>query len=158
MIANRNVTGKNLFTSNLAYRALVVKDAKSNPEWGQIEGAMIADGGIKSDHIARGAITSDKIADLSVNISKLAEEPIIDNQRLYDNSVTTDKIKDASVETSKIKDNAITSKKLNTEIELPAKTTVKEDTNYERRAVRNTILSPNAPSGGMNGDIWFRYI
>ena len=158
MIEHHNVTGKNLFTSDLAYRVLVVKDANSNAEWGQIEGAMIADNGVTTNALANFAVTNNKIANESITANKLIDGSIINTQHIFDNAVTTDKIATDAVQTVNIKDKSITSSKLNDEIELPAKTTVKEDNNYERRAVRNTILSPNAPSDGMNGDIWFRYV
>ena len=158
MIAPHNVTGKNIFTSDLAYRVLVVKNANSNATWSQIEGAMIADGGVTNNALAEESVTTTKIANNSITSNKLADGPVVMNQHIFDNAVDTSKIANDAVQTINIKDKSITSTKLADEIELPARTTVKEDTNYETRAVRNTILSPDAPNGGMNGDIWFRYL
>ena len=84
-------------------------------------------------------------------------EPMIYNIHLHDDIVATRNLQDGAVENVKIQDHTIEGYKLHKETEIPAYTTIGEHADYERRAIRNTIISPNAPVGGRNGDIWLRF-
>ena len=59
----------------------------------------------------------------------------IQSAQLANNAVITDKISNVNVTTAKIADNAITAAKLE----------------------RKFTISTSSPSGGNDGDIWFKY-
>ena len=59
----------------------------------------------------------------------------IQSAQLANNAVITDKISNVNVTTAKIADNAITAAKLE----------------------RKFTISTSSPSGGSDGDIWFKY-
>jgi hypothetical protein len=157
MLGNRSVDGRTLFTSDENNRILGVDIANSNPKWMKINYQMMGPNCIGHDQILDESIGTSQLKDYAVTAEKLAQSAIIDENRLYDNSVTTRKIKDAAIENSKIAEETITGNKLVPNIELPLYPTVPEHTSYTTRSLRNTILSPNPPSDGKNGDIWFRY-
>ena len=66
--------------------------------------------------------------------------------QLYDQSVTNRKIADKSITGEKIARNQV----------IPAYMTVEENTEYERRSIRNTIISSSTPTNTKAGDIWFQ--
>lgn len=159
MLANSRIIDSNrLFTSTTENTVLAVKTKSVGPEYTKINHDMLESNIIETDQLADKCVTGLKLANASVTGEKLAGTAMIRSWHIYDDSVTTQKIVDKSVENTKLADKAVDGKKLTDDLELPAHTTVAAHTDYERRAVRNTILSPNSPTGGNNGDIWFRYI
>ena len=81
-----------------------------------------------------GTIGTAQIADDAVNNDKMANDAI-QSLQLADNAVVTSKISNVNVTTAKIADNAITAAKLE----------------------RKFTISTSSPSGGNDGDIWFKY-
>jgi len=81
-----------------------------------------------------GTIGTAQIADDAVTNAKVAADAIQSTQ-LADNAVVTAKISNVNVTTAKIADNAITAAKLE----------------------RKFTISTSSPSGGNDGDIWFKY-
>jgi len=81
-----------------------------------------------------GTIGTAQIADDAVTNAKVAADAIQSSQ-LEDNAVVTAKISNVNVTTAKIADNAITAAKLE----------------------RKFTISTSDPSGGNDGDIWFKY-
>ena len=81
-----------------------------------------------------GTIGTAQIADDSVNNDKMANDAI-QSLQLADNAVVTSKISNVNVTTAKIADNAVTAAKLE----------------------RKFTISTSSPSGGSDGDIWFKY-
>ena len=75
-----------------------------------------------------------QIADDAVNNDKMANDAI-QSLQLADNAVVTSKISNVNVTTAKIADNAVTAAKLE----------------------RKFTISTSSPSGGSDGDIWFKY-
>ena len=81
-----------------------------------------------------GTIGTASIADDAVNNDKMANDAI-QSLQLADNAVVTSKISNVNVTTAKIADNAVTAAKLE----------------------RKFTISTSSPSGGNDGDIWFKY-
>jgi hypothetical protein len=81
-----------------------------------------------------GTIGTTSIADDAVNNDKIADDAI-QSAQLADNAVLTVNISNANVSTAKIADNAVTADKLQ----------------------RKFTISTSSPSGGSDGDIWFKY-
>ncbi|MCM1230740.1 MAG: hypothetical protein NC489_11450 [Ruminococcus flavefaciens] len=155
---SRIIDGSRLFSSYTPNQILAVVDSGSDPQWTKIRGEFIDDNTIENRHIVDESITGRKIKDRSIGANKLADEAMIYPVHLTDKSITEDKIDLEAVGTKHIKDGAITGDKIAKDIVIPAYPTVEAHTDYERRSLRNTILSPNPPKGGQNGDIWFRYV
>ncbi len=158
MLEDRIIDAQKFFTSDVENRILAITQAGKDAVWTQVTLEMMSENSIDTGQIIDRSVTTEKIANFAITKTKLARIPMIDKDLLEDGVITTQKIVNHAVETDKIADHAITSEKISPEIQLPAYTTVSEHENYEKRSLRNTILSPNAPSGGKNGDIWFRYI
>jgi len=159
MINDRAITGLKMFSSTIAERILAVLNPGENPIWTTITHNMLGKNIIKNDNIVDNAISGKKLANKSVTREKIADEPFVDSALLLDNTVTRQKIVDHAVSRDKIQDHCIDSSALNSDLVLKGNTIVDQDkiTEYETRKVRNTILSPKVPSGGCNGDIWFRF-
>jgi len=167
MIGDRAINGRTLFSSGNDERILGVHTAGDSPMWTQVTAKMLGDLSVENRHITDRAITENQIGTGAISSRTLFEGPLIDELRLYDyviskeklqdNAVTNEKIIDDAVSTNKIQDHAITSRKLAEDIILPEETIVKTTRNYEQRSLRNVVISPNRPSGGRNGDIWFRF-
>src|SRR6056300_178063 len=81
-----------------------------------------------------GTIGTASIADDAVTNDKIADDAI-QNAQLADNAVQTVNISNANISTAKIADNAVTAAKLE----------------------RKFTISTSSPSGGNDGDIWFKY-
>ena len=81
-----------------------------------------------------GTIGTNQIADDAVTNDKVADDAI-QTAQLADNAVQTVNISNANVSTAKIADNAVTADKLQ----------------------RKFTISTSSPSGGNDGDIWFKY-
>lgn len=159
-VADNAIDGRTLFSSSTPGRILGVLDADSDPSWMQITSDMIGAAVVNKSHIQNDSISTPKICDHAVTQVKLEEGPIIDTIRIIDKSVTSQKIAHQAVENVNIKDNTIEGNKLAESIQLPGHPVVAPDsgTSYQTRQLRNTIISPDAPSGGEDGDIWLRYI
>lgn len=155
---SRLIDGSKLFSSYAPNRILAVLSSGGDPQWIKIKNELLDDGVVENRNLADESITGRKIRDRSIGANKLADEAMIYPVHLTDKSVTEDKIAQDAVRTDHIQKGAITGKKIARDIIIPAYPTVEPHTEYERRSLRNTILSPNAPKGGQNGDIWFRYI
>ena len=91
-------------------------------------------GSIGTAQIADDAITTAKILNANVTTAKIANNAIT-TALILDDNVTTAKIPDNAITTAKIPDDAITAAKLQ----------------------RKFTISTNSPSGGNDGDIWFKY-
>jgi|GEM_PF-6348607 len=100
-IAHRAVTGNELFSSAAPNRVLAVGDSNTDPDFRQINGEMLADNAVDTNHISDQTVTTPKIADLAVTTPKIA-----------DLAVTTPKIADLAVTTEKINDRAVTGQEL----------------------------------------------
>ena len=157
MLENRSVDGTKLFTSTENDRILGVLNAGDDPMWIQINETMLADGCVDTRHIRDNAITTSKIVDYAITAVKLARERMIETIHLFDYAVTNRKIADLSITNAKIENHTIEGIKLARRTEIPAYTYVEEHRDYEKRALRNTILSPRTPVGGHNGDIWLQF-
>jgi len=81
-----------------------------------------------------GTIGTASIADDAVTNDKIADDAI-QTAQLADNAVQTVNISNANISTAKIADNAVTADKLQ----------------------RKFTISTSSPSGGNDGDIWFKY-
>ena len=81
-----------------------------------------------------GTIGTASIADDAVTNDKIADDAI-QTAQLADNAVQTVNISNANISTAKIADNAVTAAKLE----------------------RKFTISTSSPSGGNDGDIWFKY-
>jgi len=158
MIADRAVNGRKLFTSNTANRVLVVGNANSDPDWGQINHGMMGEQSVGIEQIRNDSISTQKILNEAITREKLANEPLINHHQILTSAVITSKIANLAVENDKIADNTIRGEKLIPNIILPGNPSVPASNNYQMRALRNIIISPDAPSGGENGDVWLRYV
>lgn len=157
MMGDNSVTARTIFKSDQSNMVLASPVAGSNPLWTKVTLEMMGIKSIGTDQYIDKSITGDKIADHSIGREKFIDQGFVDETLLYDNSVSNTKIQDGAVSTSKIADGAVNSIKLDKDLELKGYPTVESGTDYERRSVRNIILSPNAPKGGKPGDIWIRY-
>ena len=81
-----------------------------------------------------GTLGTAQIDDDAITNDKVAANAI-QSAQLADNAVVTAKISNANISTAKIADNAVTAAKLE----------------------RKFTISTNSPSGGNDGDIWFKY-
>jgi hypothetical protein len=81
-----------------------------------------------------GTIGTASIADDAVTSAKIANDAVV-SAAIADNAVLTVNISNANVTTAKIADNAVTADKLQ----------------------RKFTISTSSPSGGSDGDIWFKY-
>lgn len=81
-----------------------------------------------------GTIGTAQIADSSISTAKLADGSV-NNAKITTNAITTSNISDNQISTAKIIDNAVTAAKLE----------------------RKFTISTSSPSGGNDGDIWFKY-
>jgi len=184
-LQDRAVTGRKLFTSSISNTVLAVKEANTDPiyakvthdmiedwiidnklikssdndnmilgvvnandepEWLKINHDMLEDICIDTNNIRDECIINDKLANFTIRENKLAREEIINEVHLYDNSITNRKIKDGSITAEKIARNQT----------IPVFTTVEEHIDYERRSIRNTIISAHVPEISCAGDIWFQ--
>lgn len=157
MMEDKSVTGSKIFTSKEDNRILGVLEAGDDPIWLQINEHMLGDECVDTRHIRDNAITTSKIIDYAITAAKLARQKMIETIHLFDYAVTNRKIADLAITNAKIADHTIEGIKLARRTEIPAYTYVEEHRDYERRALRNTILSPRTPEGGHNGDIWLQF-
>jgi len=81
-----------------------------------------------------GTIATASIADDAVTSAKIADDAVV-SAAIADNAVLTVNISNANVSTAKIADDAVTADKLQ----------------------RKFTISTSSPSGGSDGDIWFKY-
>ena len=81
-----------------------------------------------------GELGTVSIADDAVTSAKIADDAVV-SAAIADNAVLTVNISNANVSTAKIADNAVTADKLQ----------------------RKFTISTSSPSGGSDGDIWFKY-
>ena len=81
-----------------------------------------------------GTIGTTQIADDAVTNSKIANDAV-ENAQIASNAIQTSNISNVNVTTAKIADNAVTAAKLQ----------------------RKFTISTSNPSGGNDGDIWFKY-
>lgn len=153
----RMIDGRRLFTSDTNNTVLGVSKAGEDPKYMKVNNAMLEDGVIKTDNIAYRAVTGDKIALNSITQEMLADDIEYDGSRIKDRSIINSNLANDSVNTRTIEDKSITSEKFADTIELPVATTVGAQTDLEAVALRNTVISHNAPSSCGNGVIWFRY-
>jgi hypothetical protein len=170
MIANRAVNGTKLFTSSTANMILAVKTVNTDPIWSKINNSFMENNSITTNNIVDLGVTTPKIANESITVEKINPTPIIKSINIFDNAVinskiengavSTTKIADSSVTTVKINNRAVTSEKVQSNIILSGHPTVPAHTDYATRSLRNTIISPLAPTNdqGSNGDIWIQYI
>ncbi len=81
-----------------------------------------------------GTIGTTQIADDAVTNAKIANDAV-ENAQIASNAIQTSNISNVNVTTAKIADNAVTAAKLQ----------------------RKFTISTSSPSGGNDGDIWFKY-
>ena len=81
-----------------------------------------------------GTIGTAQIEDSSISTAKLADGSV-NNAKITTNAITTSNISNNQISTAKIIDNAVTAAKLE----------------------RKFTISTSSPSGGNDGDIWFKY-
>lgn len=155
---SRLIDANRFFTSSEDNMILGVKSSGSDAQWVKVTNSMLEKDIIKTEQLVDRCVTTDKLANYSITTDKLSLTAIIGSSHILDGSITTEKILDRAVENSKIADHTITGDKIAYNTVIPAYTTVAPNTDYERASIRNTVLSPDAPSGGENGLLWFRYI
>jgi len=105
-IDNRAVDGRTLFSSTVNNRVLGVLTANTDPDWIQINGQMILDNVIGTNHLINDSVTSVKLADASVTTDKLNDASVI-NSKIGDLQVTNDKIEDKTISGDKLVDDII---------------------------------------------------
>ncbi|MCM1439768.1 MAG: hypothetical protein NC131_11305 [Roseburia sp.] len=148
-LGDRIVNGPKLFTSLEPNVVLTVEEPDTDPKWSKITGPMIAKDAVNTDHVQDGAITEEKLSDeLRAKLGTAGEGS--------GGSGSAD-IPNQSIDDSKIADHSVTGRKLARNTQIPAYTTVEPQTDYEKKSVRNIIISHRSPRGGSNGDIWFQY-
>lgn len=167
MLLEHTLSGKHLTTSEESNVILAIRESGSDAVWTKITRDFLPKGVVGNNQIENGVLTSDKfrpgsisfeIFDLdTINVDDILRPDSVREIHLRDQAVTTRKIADGSVDDSKIAEHTISGSKLRKETVIPAYTTVESHNDYEKRSIRNTILSPNAPKNARNGDIWFRY-
>lgn len=91
-------------------------------------------GSIGTAQIADNAITTAKILDSNITTAKIADNAVT-TAKILDNNITSAKILDGAVITAKLGADAVTAAKLQ----------------------RKFTISTSSPSGGNDGDIWFKY-
>lgn len=155
---SRLIDANRFFTSDKDNMILGVKSKGTDASWMKITNSMLEDNIIKTDQLIDRCVTADKLANSCITSDKLSMSAMIQSLHIIDGSITTEKILDKAVENTKIAEHTITGDKIAHNTVIPAYTTVATHTDYERSSIRNTVLSPNAPTGGENGLIWFRYI
>lgn len=89
----------------------------------------------------------------AVNLNTL--QGTIGTAQIADNAITTAKIADDNVTTAKIPDNAISSAKIVDDAITTAK--IVDDAVTANKLQRKFTISTSNPSGGNDGDIWFKY-
>ena len=157
MLSDNSVTSRSIFKSDTDNTILASIKSNSNPIWSKINIDMMDNNSVGTDQLVDLSITGDKIADKSIGREKIIDVAFIDTALLYDNAVTDIKLANNSVVRRTILNNAIDGNKIEENVLLRGYPTVKSGTDYERRSIRNTILSPNSPRGGQPGDIWIKY-
>jgi hypothetical protein len=159
-MAPHSVDIDNIIASTMDNVVLATQSGNTVPMWIKVQREMIESEAIDSSLLAENAVITDKIRDKAVTFTKLADGPMVDTEKLFDRSVTGLKIQLNTIETDNLKESSVTSSKLDENLEFRGRPTVVPDTaeTYEKRSLRNTIISPNAPEGGQDGDIWLRYI
>ena len=171
---NREMLNKNIISTEYIQpaeddeRMLCTLKAGETPVWTKITSGMLDSNIVDERIILDGSVTSAKIADRSINALKLFDEPMITESRIYDYAITTRKISPAAVteekladdiiSTVKIKDGAVTTDKLANEIVLPKNTSIAQQPDNEVQAIRNSVVSPELPTGCEPGLIWFQYV
>ena len=159
----REMIGEDQFTPDIIassdedYMVLGVHKAGTDVLYTKILKEMMAVESVGEEQLIDNSVSEKKLQDRSVGVSKLKQEPMIFNVHLHDDTVDTRNIMDGAVTRSKIASRSITGDKIDKETEIPAYTSIGEHADYERRCIRNVIMSPNTPRGGKNGDIWLRF-
>lgn len=100
-IADRNITGDKLFTTERPNTVLSVIEPNSSPVYSKITHNMLNDFIIEANNIKNLNVTELKLANDSVS-----------NIKIKDNAITNEKIADESITTSKIYNGSITSEKI----------------------------------------------
>lgn len=161
MLEERLIDGSRLFSSSTANRILGVTTRNGDPVWTKVTQAMLETDIIGTQHLMDNSVTGDKLEIGIIERKHIADKAIVDEALLKDDVVSNSKIKDGAVDGKKIPNETITSDHLKKDLELKGNPTVKPNINYEKRSVRNIILSPSRPTTTkdfQNGDIWFQYI
>jgi hypothetical protein len=91
-----------------------------------------------------GTIGTLQLADDAVTSAKVADNAIL-TANISDNQISSAKIIDSNITTAKLDNNAVTTLKINNDAVTAAK------------LERKFTISTAAPSGGSDGDIWFKY-
>lgn len=146
MVEDWIIQTKYIESSNNDDMILGVRIANSDPVWMKINHSMLEDYCIDENNLIDECVTNNKIKDRTIRENKLANEEMIKTTQLYDQSVTNRKIANRSITGEKIDRNQV----------VPGYTTVEENTEYERRSIRNTIISASTPMNSKAGDIWFQ--
>jgi len=146
MVDDWIIKTKFIESSNTDNVILGVINANDEPLWMKINHNMLENNSVHTNNLLDESVTNDKILNHTIRENKLAQEEMIKEIHIYDNSITERKIKDRNITGSKIaRDQTI-----------PSYTKVEEHTNYERRSLRNTIISAHNPEEFCMGDIWFQ--
>jgi hypothetical protein len=167
MVEDHIVDASKFIVSDSNYTIFATAKTEDGAAWQQLTRDFLPRAIVGTDQIEDQSITGDKFATHSIpfsiidpdtfDVSNVLREAVIRESHIQDGSITTSKIADQSITDDKIADRTITGSKIREGTILPAYTTVAAHTDYEKRSIRNTILSPNAPKNSRNGDIWFRY-
>jgi hypothetical protein len=106
--------------------------------------AKIANNAVGSDQLANDAVTNAKVANNAIDTAEIANDAVtnakvandaIDTAEIVNDAVTNSKIANDAVDTAQLVNNAVTADKLE----------------------RKFTISTSNPSGGSDGDIWFKY-
>ena len=91
-----------------------------------------------------GSIGTAQINDSAVTTAKIANNAVT-TAKILDNQITSVKIIDSQITTAKIANNAVTTAK------------IADDAVTAAKLERKFTISTGDPSGGNDGDIWFKY-
>lgn len=160
MMEDRVIDSRTLMSSPTDNRVLAVINAGADAQWCQITNPMMANLSVNTAQLYDRAVTHEKLATKAVDRRNLMDTPMIEEIHMMDASISTRKIQDRAVDKDKIAEDAVQGEHIVPNVELRGNPTVAANANYEKRSIRNIILSPNKPSmsGCKNGDIWFQYI
>ena len=158
-LSDESVSLRTIVSSTEDNRILGVKEKGQHVSYVTINGNMVDEDTLTEKHF-HGEFDGRRIKKNTITNDRLVAGPVIDNEKLFDRSVSSRKIELKAITDELIADEALNPKKMREDIPLRRMTTIEADTKdtYQKRKLRNTIISEEAPHGGEPGDIWLRII
>jgi len=144
-IADASVTNAKLATDSVDTSQLVA-DSVTNAKVAAdaINTDQLVNNAVTTTKIANDAVTNDKVADNAVNTAQIVNDAVT-NAKVADNAIDTAQIVNDAVTNAKVADNAIDTAQIVNDAVTAAK------------LQRKFTISTASPSGGSDGDIWFKY-